>query len=352
MEAFFQPTSATEAVGWGLFHALQLEASSITGVEPWRRSGCRASTAKMGCFKTVPEASPWCHMRHDSSGQAASKLATDDVKQQKQLGEQGIRGSRKAGEKPARNWELFAALSLEVGGWSCPSPWEAQTALEDFLAQQGRQSEKHQLPSSPAETHPRAAAVHGSSPDPRQPMPHSQQCYYPQRYARNEDKRLDVLGYDVDTSLAAGAGLEQPSPVVSHEQYCGPMRVVGEVQPPPIDRPSWNMPGEWDDVADTVRPNLYGSREWEYLDMAGKVQGPFSSCAMHSWFSYGFLPMSLLVRPSGDSGFLPVNAYFPDGLPFSTPVSSPTGASSGAIMTMASAFDTQLLSVDAYGMGA
>merc|ERR1719480_98459 len=133
------------------------------------------------------------------------------------------------------------------------------------------------------------------------------------------------------------------------------MHKVVEVQPQPSVYPSWSIPGEWDygDGAgralspNAAHPSPWDSPmdEWEYLDMVGDVQGPFSSNAMCSWFVHGMLPRNLLVRPSTGT-FLPVRVYFPgDMVPFSSmPVLSPREIRGGAAFM---AFDAKLLPVDA-----
>ncbi|KAJ5073487.1 zinc finger ccch domain-containing protein [Anaeramoeba ignava] len=51
---------------------------------------------------------------------------------------------------------------------------------------------------------------------------------------------------------------------------------------------------------------------WEFIDLKGKIQGPFPQKQMLKWTQKGILKPSLLSRHSNESHFFPLCCFFPD----------------------------------------
>jgi hypothetical protein len=56
--------------------------------------------------------------------------------------------------------------------------------------------------------------------------------------------------------------------------------------------------------------------EWQYIDLYGSIQGPFTKNQMSTWYKAGFLDNHLLVSPAGEYTFKTIRDEFPDTAPF------------------------------------
>ena len=63
-------------------------------------------------------------------------------------------------------------------------------------------------------------------------------------------------------------------------------------------------------VSQKTTPKSISEHEWQYIDLHGTVQGPFSREQMSSWYKAGFLRDDLRVSPGDTYTFRPIRDVF------------------------------------------
>jgi len=58
-------------------------------------------------------------------------------------------------------------------------------------------------------------------------------------------------------------------------------------------------------------PSTCPEQGWQYIDPAGKIQGPFDRRKMRLWHEHGYFYPDLLMRSSNQDAFMPFNKLFP-----------------------------------------
>lgn len=100
---------------------------------------------------------------------------------------------------------------------------------------------------------------------------------------------------------------QPPPPVVSQPQA----QVFQEASPYPVAQPQPRPP----------RLIPCPPAGWQYIDPAGRIQGPFGLDKMRLWNQHGFFYPGLLMRSNAVSEFLPFSQLWPFGvLPFTSQV--------------------------------